>query len=199
MQLDRREEILDALINIFRDQGVGSDFTISQLANEVNIGKSTIYEYFKTKEEIIQHAIFRVVDEALTSITGDTIRETDFESMFKQEGYKILHIAKGSRFLFNLVSPHDSKIFSSDCKIEIQHKMEEVRNFYLSRFAEIFQKGIEEGLLKQELVFQNQLVISSIVIGNIFQVANGRVIETASIDIEVLVNTIYDAIIKLCN
>ena len=49
----RKEEILDALIEIFRAQGIGSDFTMSQLAKEVNIGKSTIYEYFKTKDSLI--------------------------------------------------------------------------------------------------------------------------------------------------
>ena len=199
MSLARREEILDALVDIFREQGIGSDFTMSRLAKEVNIGKSTIYEYFKTKEDIVQQAISRVIDQAVEVIYGEPVKETNFEDMFKNELQRLYEIAQGSRFLFNLISPSDNKVMSTECQNDIRVKINKVRDFYLTRFQHIFTQGIMEGLLNPQTLLENQMIITSIIIGNIMQLANGLREETNNIDVEDLIDKVYKAVLKIVN
>ena len=82
--MSRKDEILDAVIEIFQNRGIQANFTISELARNVDIGKSTIYEYFTTKEEIITEAIFKVIDSSISLISNRTIAQEDtFEQAFK--------------------------------------------------------------------------------------------------------------------
>lgn len=49
---EKRDRILEAAIRIFAQKGVNST-TISDIAQAADIGKGTVYEYFKSKDEII--------------------------------------------------------------------------------------------------------------------------------------------------
>ena len=59
--MNRKDEILEAVINVFQQEGFSTDLKLSQIAEKVNIGKSTIYEYFKTKDEIYKEAILKII------------------------------------------------------------------------------------------------------------------------------------------
>ena len=195
----RKEEILDALIVIFRKQGIDSDFTMSQLAKEVNIGKSTIYEYFKTKDEVLQQAIGRVVDEAVETIQNREIVDGDFEELFKTELFTLFNIAFNSRFLFNLISPGFKKQMHSDHRKEMSDKVSGISKFYRERFMSIFMKGVMEGKLNPSLLEDNNLVITSMVTGSILSLANSNVDLDDNLNVKEYIEKVYAAIIKLSN
>jgi AcrR family transcriptional regulator len=197
--LARKEEILDALIVIFRKQGIESDFTMSQLAKEVNIGKSTIYEYFKTKDEVLQQAICRVVDEAVDSIQNREVIEGNFEELFKYEVYTLFNIALSSRFLFNLITPGFKKQMNIDHRKEMSDKVSGVSKFYKERFMSIFMKGVVEGKLNPILLEENNLVITSMVTGSILTLANSNVDIEENLNVKEYIEKVFAAIIKLSN
>ena len=64
--MSRRDEILDAVISKFQEEGFSTDLTISQIANKVDIGKSTIYEYFKTKDDVFKEALLKISKENIS-------------------------------------------------------------------------------------------------------------------------------------
>lgn len=197
--MSRKEEILDALIVIFRKQGIGSDFTMSQLAKEVNIGKSTIYEYFSTKEEVLQLAICRVVDETVDVVQNREVLQSGFEEVFKSELLTLFNIAFESRFLFSLITPGFKNTMHEQHQKEMSDKIQSVAKLYKSRFLSIFTEGITEGLLQPDLVKENQLIISSMVTGSIMNLANSKVELTDNLDVKQYINKVYDAVIKLSN
>ena len=199
MLLARKDEILDALIAIFRKQGIESDFTMSQLAKEVNIGKSTIYEYFKTKDEVLQQAIIRVVDEAVDSIHNREIIEGDFEEQFKSELYTLFNIAFNSRFLINLITPGFKRQMKENHRREMTDKVQGISKFYKARFMSIFMKGVMENKLNPVLLEENNLVVTSMVIGSIMSLANANVEIADNLNVNEYISKVYVAIVKLCN
>lgn len=199
MLLSRKVEILDALIEIFRNQGIGTDFTMSQLAQQVNIGKSTIYEYFKTKEDVLQQAIYRVMDLSLETIQNRPLEQTTFERQLEDELKQLFSIAINSRFLFNLVSPGMKRIMPEEHRKEMRDKVERITVFYRQRFETIFMTGVEEGLLDPELLQENHLLISSLVTGSILQFANAKLTRMEDLDVDRYILKMYHAIIKLAN
>ncbi|MEX2322634.1 MAG: TetR/AcrR family transcriptional regulator [Acidimicrobiia bacterium] len=59
-----REEILDAAAALFRAQGYG-DTALADIAGFVGIGRTTLYEYFVDKEDVLVHLVERSLPEAV--------------------------------------------------------------------------------------------------------------------------------------
>ena len=64
--MDKKKQIINAAISVFAKQGLERG-KIADIANEAGIGKGTVYEYFKSKDEIfnaIEHMfVFESVDQ----------------------------------------------------------------------------------------------------------------------------------------
>ena len=196
----RKDEILDALVDIFRQKGVGSDFTISELARKVNIGKSTIYEYFSTKDDILKEAIGRVIGTSIERIFDrNSIEGHTFEEAFKSEMRFLFDLAKSSRFLIGLITPELRRSMPANHQEDFKEQMQNVAKYYEKRFVDIFTKGIEEGIFNQENVAINTMLISSLVTGSIIRYANADSAVTEALNIEEYIDALHQATIKLSN
>jgi AcrR family transcriptional regulator len=63
-----RREILDAGATLFRSQGY-SDTNLGDVAAYVGIGRTTLYEYFSDKEDILVH----IVEDRIPSVVDDIL------------------------------------------------------------------------------------------------------------------------------
>ena len=59
-----RQEILDAAASLFRTQGYEST-SLGDIAGYVGIGRTTLYEYFADKEDILVHLVERTLPEVV--------------------------------------------------------------------------------------------------------------------------------------
>ncbi|MFP4458150.1 MAG: TetR/AcrR family transcriptional regulator [Candidatus Zixiibacteriota bacterium] len=57
---EKRKQIYEAAISLFSQKGVWNT-TISQIAKKAGVGKGTIYEYFRSKEDILMAALEFVI------------------------------------------------------------------------------------------------------------------------------------------
>ena len=55
-KIERRESILHAAIQVYEQEGYHA-ITMEKIAEEAELGRATLYLYFKTKDEIFVHAI----------------------------------------------------------------------------------------------------------------------------------------------
>ena len=67
MKKDKKNQIIDAAISVFARKGLEKG-KISDIAKEAGIGKGTIYEYFRSKEEIFSAIEVAVMGEFMTQI-----------------------------------------------------------------------------------------------------------------------------------
>ena len=70
----RREQILDAAVRSFARHGLHAT-TVDQIARAAGVAKGTVYLYYRSKEDLLQHALTEGIaglrTETLPVITGD--------------------------------------------------------------------------------------------------------------------------------
>jgi TetR/AcrR family transcriptional regulator len=60
-KIQRRESILEAAITVYAQEGYHA-ITMEKIAEAAELGRATLYLYFKTKDEIFIHAIVSYTD-----------------------------------------------------------------------------------------------------------------------------------------
>lgn len=198
--MNRRTEILEAVLEIFKTNGISNDFTMSELASKLDIGKSTIYDYFKTKEEILTNAVVYMIDLVTKSILERTENnELSFEEYLKTELAYLFDVATSSHLLMSGLSPQFKFSISDNCKLELREKLKEVNVFYKERFNGIFIKGIKEGVIPPKLDEYDEALVTSIVAGSIVRMSNRILNGDSKLDLTTYIGKTYDAIILILN
>lgn len=194
--MSRKEEILDAVISKFQEEGFSTDLTISQIANLVDIGKSTIYEYFKTKDDVFKEALIKISNEGINDVINiDNIENMSFEEAFKTQYSKILEVSLQSRIVYQIFSKDFIFRMPASIREELKQQMEDTREIIEKRFILIFSKGISEGLIDIVPEPQNTIIFSSLIVGGILRYSH----QTQDIPLDLFVDKFYDTIIKLGN
>ncbi|MBD8036521.1 TetR/AcrR family transcriptional regulator [Solibacillus sp. A46] len=83
--MDRRHEILLAATKSFTLFGYKAT-TIEQVAKIANVGKGTIYTFFKNKEELFQEVVFHLINE----MKHETDKLIDANASFMQNAHTAL-------------------------------------------------------------------------------------------------------------
>jgi AcrR family transcriptional regulator len=147
--------------NLFFEKGF-SETSISQIAKAAGIGKSTIYDYFKTKDEII----LLLLDEPLAEVRNRaTLIAATNESVFLRIS-QILHmhldvLIRDRAFIFKL------GIEFQRLPMTVQARHEVKRQAYQDLLVDLIEKGIRDGSFRSvdtDMVMKTLLSILSSVI-----------------------------------
>jgi len=76
--MDRRQEVLEAAAKSFSLFGYKAT-TMDQVAKIANVGKGTIYTFFKNKEELFNAIIIKLIDEMKAEADSVSIEGASFE------------------------------------------------------------------------------------------------------------------------
>ena len=137
----KKKMIMDTAIKIFSQKGYFQT-TISEIAKEAGIGKGTIYEYFKSKEEIIQSVVIVVMDswkEKIPVLYGisdlkdliNILKEELHNSEFKSIVTILIEV-----FLYSLRNPDKKEDISFFIKMSEEHD-----NLFTSIISNIQKNG----------------------------------------------------------
>jgi AcrR family transcriptional regulator len=78
----QKQRILKAAVEVFGRNGYEKT-TISQIAQEADMGRGTLYWYFKSKEDLFRHIIRAVITDLMTPIQGILEKETTLEEKLR--------------------------------------------------------------------------------------------------------------------
>jgi len=140
-RLFRRAAIMDAAVSIFAKKGY-RDTTLDEIAINSEFGKGTIYNYFKSKEEIYS-AIIDDVSKSLYQIIQQTDSETKSSIDFFDMHAKLLFqycVEKRDAFIIYVreIAHFTTDIFIADRK-KINERHETVRSILIKKIS----KGIK--------------------------------------------------------
>jgi len=194
--LNRKEQIIEAVIKRFQDEGFSTDITITEIAKSVDIGKSTVYEYFKSKDDVIKDALIRMSDINLDRIINiDNIENMKYEEAFKAQLVILFHIASESRMMFEVFSKDFHNQLPPAIQGELIIKMHEVKDLIEQRFVLIMIKGVTEGIISMDQDPLSVNVISGLVIGSMLRYTDSE----TNLDLNMFVDKVYEAVVKLGN
>ncbi len=193
--MNRKDQIIQVVINILKQNAL-TDISLTSIAKEVNIGKSTIYEYFSSKEELLKEALFAFVEETINTVTLDEdITQFTFEDLFKEQMRRLLKAASTSRIILETLQPKFAAQFSEETRNEMKQTVENIRDKISKRFYTFFEKGIAEGVVSSNMTPLDGYIVTSLVVGTIFTYTDPKM----ELDVEVVNNKLYDSMLKLIN
>lgn len=183
----KKEQIIQSAIEIFCDNGFNAT-TISAVAKHAGIGKGTIYEYFKSKDELFANCIskmFEHFNEGFTKILHQDISFKEKLEEYYKHADKLTSRASVGISLFNK-NPQD---------MSIPHEIMEKERIFLKNQLEIaVLKAIKDGEIRDDvsvetLTFYIQMSVLRILQANV----NG---ETGINTVDDIITLIYSGIGK---
>ena len=137
--VDRRKEILDAATNSFTSFGYKAT-TVEQVAKIANVGKGTIYTFFKNKEELFE-AVVRTLIQEMKEETDKIIEPT---ASFMHNAHlalmKLLQFRE-RHLLFAKMLEEEKAIQTPVVKIMLLKIEDEIISFISKRLTIAIEKG----------------------------------------------------------
>ncbi len=187
-KVEKRRNIALSCSELLLENGI-KNLTISQLAKTAGIGKGTIYEYFKNKEDIVFEIIKALIDEFKSELEVNLKNYTGvrdkvfnyFDFIFNDEKYKNHRKIYIEFLAITLTSNSQEMIdFNIECKDDL-----------LMILRGIFQKGVDRREIKKEAMG---------LVNGLFFLEKGLLIEqnmskiNAKIELKNFINTLFNLI-----
>ena len=164
MRTSRRKQIMDAALELFAAEGY-SHCSISQLAQHAGISKGLMYNYFESKEELLQAIVTKGIDLIMDSFDPDrdgNLTEEEFE--YYVDG--LFRILSTNQQFFRL---YISVLSQPEALRMIKGKFAEMYRFFLKTLTGYFKRtgaanpvaearlfgALIDGVLFHFLVFRN--------------------------------------------
>jgi AcrR family transcriptional regulator len=190
----RRETILDAGRKLFKDKGFEAT-TVDEIAALAELGKGTIYSYFKSKDEIyiailetefevLKERMNQAIEKATTAINAlSNLYETFIQYNLERRGF--------IEAVFVQVD-QQSSVRLGDVVIGLKEKSSE----WTGLVSKVLQWGIERGEFERFEVDKMAKAVIGLILGLIIQSEMGQIKEDLSNYRDTLFRLILEGIIK---
>jgi len=156
------QEIINSAKKLMQQYGLKKT-TMEDIAKEAGKGKSTLYYYFKDKEEIFNKVINQEIDEFFNVVSSAVRKEADAIGMLKT--YVVTKV-KTLREKVNLYT----FVIDNDFQGRLNNEFGILRNKYDNEekklISSIFTRGVKTNLFKQEVMNEvdvlSELLVSCI-------------------------------------
>jgi TetR/AcrR family fatty acid metabolism transcriptional regulator len=140
----RREDIIKAALAAYSERGVFNT-RIEEVAAAAGIGKGTVYEYFRSKEELMSAAIRYDMEELASQVKASVDRASSVHDKLKVMMETVMLRRRQSRYNGFDMNP-----------ASIGNSMEELRSLILEQntkwqgwLEEIIESGVESGEIRR--------------------------------------------------
>lgn len=188
-----RERILSAVVDYIKDDINLESITLSKIADKAQIGKSTVYEHFSSKEELINET-YQYLLEHYRSILTQDLSSLSFKEQFIEQVKNILTVMLDAKTIIDSIMNNKDAFIGMGKTVE--EKVNCIQTEMGDRFLMIFTKGINEGVIpfKQPKPYQAN-IIQALISGLLYQYANHML----DINKDDLYELVYDSVLLFIN
>lgn len=191
MSLSTKDRIIEAVIKLLTSDYNYDKISMSGIADAVGIGKSTIYEYFESRESLLLEATSLLFEDYIERMAVFQYDKMDFHEAFCKlvQELIILNANKDSTIKFFLLSnPHPETV---DKEIIKKH-LANFNKCLTERITKVFDLGREQGVIKNATNEQTTFILSSLFIGSLCQHLNTRKFSN-----EEYIELLYQTVLKI--
>lgn len=138
--MDKKEAIINAALNLFVDNGFHGTAT-SKIAQQAGVANGTLFQYFKTKDDLVIALYIHIKDELADYITKNTADTKDIKEEMKSQILSSLFWALDNSNKFRFIQQFHTSPYIGQVEKEVLLKQVE------PHFA-LIQKGIKKGIIK---------------------------------------------------
>jgi AcrR family transcriptional regulator len=146
----KKQEILEAAMKLFARNGV-TNTKMAHIAEAAGVGKGTIYEYFRSKEDIFAsayHHMFAETEELIEKVLQSNIGPEERLKAVLGDTIEAL-LGDGGEFAGIMMEFWSEGIRSKDDRILKIINLDEIYRQYRQIISEILEEGISQGIFRR--------------------------------------------------
>jgi AcrR family transcriptional regulator len=138
--MDKRDSIINAALKLFVDNGFHGTAT-GKIAQEAGVANGTLFQYFKTKDELVIALYIHIKDELSEYISKSTADNADIKETIKSQVLSSLYWALDNRTKFRFIQQFHTSPYIGQVEQDLIEKQ-------LEPHLTLIQKGIKQGVIK---------------------------------------------------
>ena len=142
-QEKRRHEIYHKVVNIFLKKGF-QETSMREIADTAGLGKSTLYDYFKTKDDILLYFFEDQLNDLTEAAQEIAIQNKSADKRLRQIIEKHLEFLQANKSLFMKLSMEAQRL-----KLDSQKQIQQNRHAYQDLLRGLIEEGIREGVFRK--------------------------------------------------
>ena len=156
-QEKRRNEIFHRVVQIVSKKGF-HETSMREIADAAGLGKSTLYDYFKTKDEILIYFFEDQLRDMTQEAQKIALQNLSADKRLRQITEKYLESLQANKSLFLKLMQESQRL-----KLESQKQVQAKRYAYQDLIRALIDEGIREGVFRNvNSLLAARLLISSI-------------------------------------
>ena len=162
-QARRRHEIFHQVVPIFVKKGF-QETSMQEIADAAGLGKSTLYDYFKTKDEILVYFFEDQWDDVIEEAQKIAVQNCGADARLRKIMEAYLESLQANKNLFLKLSVESQRL-----KLESQKQIQDKRHAYQDIIRALIEEGVREGKFRPV----NFLLAARLLVGNVGLVLYG--------------------------
>lgn len=138
----RRHEIFHKVVNVFLRQGF-HETSMQEIAQAAGLGKSTLYDYFKTKDEILVYFFEDQFGDMAESTQRIALQNLSADKRLRQVMEQYLENLQANKSLFMKLTAESQRL-----KLESQKEIQDKRHAFQDMIRALIDEGIREGVFR---------------------------------------------------
>lgn len=153
----RREEIIGVTLRLVAENGFQKT-SMREIAVFANMGKSSLYDFFKTKDEIIVYAVEKIIEETIQKFQRIIADESSPEQCLRKIMRKHLQVPKQYRTVLMWLNTE-----SDHLEEEYRKRLKAMRYKYQDIIKSVIENGESAGIFrKTDAGLLTRLLINSV-------------------------------------
>ena len=139
----RRHEIFHQVVNIFLKKGF-HETSMQEIAESAGLGKSTLYDYFKTKDEILVYFFEDHLSDMTEEAQKIAMQNMTADKRLRQIMENYIENLQANKSLFMKLTVESQRL-----KLKSQKQIQEKRHAYQDMIRALIEEGIREGVFRK--------------------------------------------------
>ena len=139
--MDKREKIIEVALRLFVDNGFHGTPT-SKIAQEAGVANGTLFQYFKTKDELVVELYISVKENMAEFIKKNTTKSDNLKEVMESQFLASLFWALDNMVKFKFIQQFHTSPYIG--KVE-----QEIIQSQVMPHLSLIQNGINEGIIKK--------------------------------------------------
>lgn len=157
-QAARREEIVGIALRLIAENGFQKT-SMREIAVLANMGKSSLYDFFKTKDEIVVYAVEKEIEETIQKVHGIIADESSPEQCLRKIMLNHLGVPKQYRTVLMWLNTESDYL-----EEEYRKRLKVARYAYQDIIKSVIENGMTAGIFrKTDTDLMARLLINSVI------------------------------------
>jgi AcrR family transcriptional regulator len=139
--IDKKEKIIETALRLFVNNGFHGTAT-SKIAQEAGVANGTLFNYFKTKDELVVALYVSVKDDMALFTEKNTTKSDNLKEVMKSKFLSSLFWALDNQLKFRFIQQFHTSPYISNIEQDVMQSQ-------VLPHLNLIQMGIKKGLLKK--------------------------------------------------